>query len=398
VIAGLRRWRHSGKALTATAVVLAGSCAQVEGPPGGPEDRDPPGILTTRPDTGAVVPDFDGAVAFVFDERISERGVEEAVMVSPRTSPVVVQHSRDEVRVSLRQGWLPGQVYHVSLGPGVIDLFGNPLGRFTTIVFSTGPPIPSTRSSGVVTDRITGRPQPGVRVEAIRSADSLVYAVPSDSAGSFVIDRIPAGEYQFRAFQDINRSRSLELFEPRDSAFGVVGDTPLADISLSLLLPDSTPPVAGSASLQQRRIQIEFDDYLDADQPLDPSRVVVADSAGVPIEVTGVSVGPFVGATAPAEPGDTAATPARRAPSRLLFVQLADSAELVPESEYIVNVESIRNVNGLAADAEASFTTPPAPPTPVALVPRRVTSRYIASRRARARNRPQPLNFVVEHG
>src|SRR5690606_29504044 len=136
-----------------------------------------------------------------------ERGLEETVIVSPRTSPVQISHGRDALRVSLRGGWLPGQIYHVILRPEVADLFGKRLRNPVSLVFSTGPEIPDTEASGTVIDRVTGQRAVNVRVEAIRTADSLVYAIPTDTAGRFTLDRIPEGEYLFRAFEDVNANR-----------------------------------------------------------------------------------------------------------------------------------------------------------------------------------------------
>ncbi len=366
--------------LAAAGLFLA-ACAHMESPPGGAPDIEPPGILTTRPESEAVVPDFNGAVVFAFDERISERGVEQAVMVSPRTSPVEVRHGRDEIRVSLRRGWEPGHIYQVTLQSTIVDLFGNRLPEVERLVFSTGPAIPDTRATGTVIDRVTGRLEDGVRVEAIRTADSLVYAVPTDTAGTFALDRIPPGEYQIRAFQDVNRNRSLEVFESRDSAFvGLLEGDPI-ELAFRIVAPDSTPPRAGAGIFRQTRIEIEFDDYLDPEQTLDATAISVVGPGGDAVEVERVTVGSDARIFPPTEPGDT--LPDRPNPaSRTLIVELGDSVALEPDSDYLVTLEGIRNVYGLTADIELTVTTPPGSPDPTALVSRRGPSRYIARRRA----------------
>jgi hypothetical protein len=368
----------------ATTLILAGSfigaCANIEAPPGGPEDILPPTILTTRPDPDAIVPGYNGPVVFVFDERISERGIEEAVMVSPRTSPVEVRHGRDEVRISLRRGWEPGHIYQVTLQAAIYDLFGNILPTVERLVFSTGPAIPDTRGSGTVIDRVTGRRESNIRVEAIRLADSLVYAVATDTAGAFVLDRFPPGEYQVRAYQDVNRNRSLEVFESRDSAFVEVLEGDPFEVAFRIVAPDSTPPQASSATLRQSRIEIDFDDYLDPEQTIDDDRVSVVAPTGVAVPIEGVFVGTGARIFPPRAPGDS--LPDRPFPAaQTLVVQLPDSVELEPDAEYVVTLEGILNVNGLEADVELTVTTPPGP-NPIALVSRRGASRYIARRRA----------------
>ncbi len=380
--------------LAGAVTALLGSCAHVEVPPGGPEDNDPPGILSTRPAGEEIVPGYSGPVVFVFDERISERGVEDAVLVSPRTSPVEVRHGREEIRVSLRRGWEPGQIYHVTLRPEIVDLFGNHLAGVETLVFSTGPEIPNTATTGTVIDRLMARPQSGVRVEAIRSADSLVYAVPTDSAGAFAFRQIPTGDYMVRAYQDVNRSRSLETFEARDSTYvSVTESAPVEGLAFALLAPDSTPPVAGTATIRQLRIEIEFDDYLNPEQVLDATQTTVRSADGDDVEVVRVSVGP----SAQIFPAPDDTMPAlRRLPARQLVIELGDSVNLAPETDYIVSVRAIENVNGLVSDVEVTVTTPSGPPNALAFVSPGEANRYIPRRRVRRGSRT--LNSVADNG
>jgi hypothetical protein len=358
---GTRAWRSVA---LASLLVLGWGCAHVEPPSGGPEDTVAPQLLVTRPDSLSIVPGHTAPVVLVFDERVSERGVESAVMVSPRTSMVRVDHRRDEVRVSLRGGWLPGIVYHVTVLPEIQDLFGNRRTEQVHFVFSTGPPIPDTRVTGTVTDRVTGRNEANVRVEAIRLADSLVYAVRTDSAGRFALSRIPVGEYQIRAFQDMNRNRALDYFEPRDSAFTMVVEADTPSIALAMLLPDSTPPQVASANVVNRNVEVRFDDFLDPLQEFAPGQVTITAADGQVVAIAEVGVGALASEIAEeeAQPERVQRSPvAATLPSQTLTIRLADDAVLRPGVEYRVTVRAIRNVNGLAADGEASFTGPPEP-------------------------------------
>lgn len=341
----------------ALGVALAG-CARIEPPPGGPEDRSPPTLVAVLPDSLATVPSFRGEVVFEFDERISEQGVEDAVSVSPRTSPVAVDHSGGRIRVSLRRGWEPGQVYQVRIAPTIRDLFSNVLPAPIELIFSTGPAIPDTRIAGTVLDRITGQPEAAARVEAIRAADSLVYATATDSTGAWTLRRFPAGAYRVRAFRDANRNREPDPFEPQDSQTVQVagGAAAAAPIALRLLLPDSTPPAVASARAADGVVEVQFDDYLDPAQPLIPTQLRVTGPAGAVIRVGAVRLG-----TAPPVAADTArAEPvAAPLPSRSLFARLA--APLAPGAEYRVQVNGVRNVNGLQGGGEDTFETPAAP-------------------------------------
>ncbi|HEV2147409.1 MAG TPA: Ig-like domain-containing protein, partial [Longimicrobiaceae bacterium] len=287
------------------ALLLAvAACAHIEPPPGGPEDKQPPQLLATRPDTMARGGAFREPVVIVFDERVSEQSVRDAVQVSPRTSAVDVAHRGDEIRVSLRRGWEAGRIYQVTVASTVQDLFGNRRTEPVRLVFSTGPEIPDTRLEGTVVSRTTGRPEARARVEAILAPDSLVYAVPADSAGAFSFRQIPAGEYVLRAFTDQNADRALQDYEPRDTARAAVAVGTAPTVRLRLLEPDSTAPRAASAQpVDSAAVEVKFDDFLDPAQSFTPAqvRVVLADSTAVPVTAVELGGGP-AGADAPGQP------------------------------------------------------------------------------------------------
>jgi hypothetical protein len=341
------------------------ACAHVQAPTGGPEDETPPAVLVTRPDTLAVVPGWDSPVVFVFSERISEQGVEEAVQVSPRTSPVRVDRGSDEIRVSLRRGWEPGVIYHVMLAPTIQDLFNNRLAEPVEVVFSTGPEIPDTRVAGEALDRITGEPEVGARVEAIRLADSLVYAVPTDSAGNLVLARIPTGEYLLRAFRDLNRNRALEVFEPRDSALITVAVGEPVRAGLRLLMPDSTAPILASVErVDSVTVELEFDDYLDPAQTVTPAQIRVVGPDGSALPIARAAVGGLAPRDTVAQDTtvrDTVGAERAPLPSRTVVVELAPGAALVLGAEYRVYVEGIENVVGRVGASEDTFEVPEQP-------------------------------------
>jgi hypothetical protein len=364
-------------------LLLAAACAHIEAPLGGPEMRDPLGVVDVEPDSLRVVPGLRGPVVFEFERRLSERGLDDAVLVSPRTSMVVVGHRGRQLRVSLRDGWQPGQIYQITVLPAVQDLWNNRLNETVTHIFSTGPEIPDTRLVGRARDRITGRPEVDIRVEAIRAPDSLVYATRTDSAGAFVFARIPEGQYQVRAYRDLNRNRMLDPFEPRDTAPAQLAAADPVEVRLSVVMPDTTPPVVTEVQFARQIIQVQFDDYIDPEQALSPAQVQITDPTGAVVPVARLTVGrlePAPGAAgdappaqpaapAPAQPRDPAApVEGERLPSQSLEVEPA--APLAPETEYRVQVSDIRNVVGLVGGGEATFTTPAAPaPQPAPATP-----------------------------
>ncbi|MDP9348032.1 MAG: Ig-like domain-containing protein, partial [Gemmatimonadota bacterium] len=282
-------------------LLLAG-CAHIEAPTGGPEDKTPPKLLTTRPDTLGRISAGGPPVVLVFDEPLSEQRVEESVLVSPRTSAPEVDKRGDEIRVSLRRGWEAGRIYQVTVLPQVQDLFNNRITAPIHLVFSTGPEIPDTRMGGTVVDRLTGRGEAGTRVEAVLAPDTLPYVALTDSAGGFTFRRIPQGTYRVRAYRDANTSGTLDAYEARDTATLPVAVGREATVRLRTLQPDSTPPAAASAQVQDSLVEVRFDDPLDPAQRLTPAQVTLLLPDSTPVAVAEVRMGRADGAsTAPAD-------------------------------------------------------------------------------------------------
>lgn len=282
-----RRRSALAAAVLAAGMVATGACARMGRPPGGPEDRIPPQVVATTPDTFAVLEGpYREAVVFRFNERISERPAQgelsDAVVVSPRTGQVEVEHSRESLEVSIIGGFREGVVYRISLQPVLRDMFQNQMLEPFELVFSTGPDIEPYVLAGTVSDRITGEALAGARVNAVLEspgADTLVHTAVTDTGGVFAMRYVPPGRYQLTAFEDRNRNGRLNEFEPRGRHPGILdppADTSIAEIEV--LTPDSSAArvvsveVADSAALM-----VETDDYLDpGSRYLDSVRVEVS--------------------------------------------------------------------------------------------------------------------------
>lgn len=407
----------SAAPLAAAVLLAVAGCARPLPPPGGQPDRLPPEIVSTRPEQLAVVAGYDKPVVFRFNERISERGLgPRSVVVSPQGGEVDVDHSGDEIKVSLKHGWKQGVVYRVTLLPTVRDLFGNQRQVPAEVVFSTGPAIPETAVAGLLLDRITGKPEQDAWVSARSRADStVVYATVADTAGFYALRFLPPGAYTVMAFVDRNNNRKpdqSEAFAEDTARLPSARDTVLLP-TLSLLTRDTTPARLVRADVKDSlEIDLHFDDYLDPDQPLGPVRVALfrmPDStrvAGTPTlyfpkkfarakAATAKAAGdtsktgkPGVDTARAAPPGaqgpgrpprrDTTAAapagqgpggPARRDTTAADTVQLptrdlmlVPAAPLPPRTKYVVTVDGVVNVNGLPKGGGSAPFQTPAPP------------------------------------
>ena len=268
----------------AVVLMVAAGCARILAPPGGPPDRVPPGIISTLPDSMAVLPDFKDDVEFRFDEVVAEGGnpnfglgtgdLERLVVVSPSEGVPEVHWKRDRITVRPRGGWRPNTVYRVELLPGLADLSNNRLSRGRVVTFTTGAPIPTARLQGLVVDWSTQRPLREGLVEAIHLPDSLGYRTVSDSAGRFEMGPIPEGEYLVYAVQDQNTNRLRERRESFDSVRVAPGR---ADVGELWVFKHDTTMVRLSSAVLQDSLSL----VLTFSQQLNPYQRLPADSVEV---------------------------------------------------------------------------------------------------------------------
>lgn len=268
-------------------LALVASCAKPFSPPGGVQDRTPPRLVSTTPAALAVVPQFNDKIVFQFDETLSERGVNDAVVsVSPQPrGKVHVARKGDRIEVGADGGWARNQVYRVIVRPGVADRFNNGRKDPVEIVFSTGPPIQNTAIAGLITDRITGRITNDAAVEAVRRGDSATYMAASDTAGFFAMRFVPAGVYDVRAFGDANRNHRKDPSESSSAVRQItLGATDTIVTELVLLPSDSTPPALKRADpLDSMHVVLTFDDFIDPEFGLTGRGISFTTADGQPV-------------------------------------------------------------------------------------------------------------------
>lgn len=248
-----------------TMLVVAGSCARVMSPPGGPRDTESPRIVETDPAQNSFASRHAGTnrpVRIVFHETLSERGPREMALVSPETGEVEVERDGEELRITIEGGWQPGKVYRVTVLPGLVDRHSNARTTTYELLFSTGGTILDNALGGIATDRITGRPAANARVEAVARADSTVYTTVTDSGGFFALRALPVGAYYTRIYVDQNRNRTLDMSEARAATEVNVGLADTLAIQLSLLGTDTTAARLVRAEVRDSlQVSLTFDDY-----------------------------------------------------------------------------------------------------------------------------------------
>jgi hypothetical protein len=358
-------------------------------------------VRETKPERFAVVPDFDGSVEVRFEEPLSgTSGLERRLVASPAFR-YRVDAGFSVIKIRPRDGWRKGVVYYFQLPSGIADLLGNRTDEPIEIIFSTGPPVPDTRVSGTVTQRVGGGAVTDARILFFNVAgDSIPYTAVTQRGGEFELNTLPPDDYWAFAFSDLNRDLLLQrLFEPYDSVRLQLEPAGVEALTFRMVEPDTTPPVlARVQAVEDSLLRLEFDDYLDPDQDLGVVIVSVREErTGRSQEVAGMRLEPGSarapgrdgrGAVrrgrVPAAPGDTTAAPgdtvvggepevgeeaaqpelaagpgeAQEEPALPSTVLLVELASVLEEGMYRITVEGILNLRSLAGRADTTFAYP----------------------------------------
>ena len=373
----------------------------------------PPKLVRVSPDTNAVNV-RDKVVQFYFDETINDRGtgaqeLDNFFIVSPSDGATQLSWHRSRIDISPRHGFRPNTAYTVTMLPGLGDLHSNTMKTGATVVFSTGPTIPTLRIDGIAFDWVLGTPVRAF-IEAV-TPDSIVYLSQSDSGGKFTIGPLVAGSYLVRAIIDQNGNRALD----RSEAFDTLRVTaPQAGPIQLLAAPRDTLPARMNVPTvgDSITVTVPFDRLLDPTQPFAATafRLIGSDSVEVPIlsalsplelrradsvrtraagdsgrradsvagkPLTPVVVPPVVAPAAGKAPPPPPPRPSVASPFPAVTLGLGRA--LKPNTEYRLSTTGLRALSGRSAPSERRFSTPKPPPpkaakdsvaaTPVTRVP-----------------------------
>lgn len=201
------------------------SCAKQQPPPGGPEDKTPPEVTATVPETGAVNVDRLPDVTISFSERMQHEKTREALFVSPPPpGELRTDWKKNNLRIEFTDSLEADRTYLVTVGSSATDMHSNRLTSSISIAFSTGGSLDSGSVSGIV--RSKGLPYGGATVAAFpfSTVDSIdlsksrpEYITQSGSDGSYNLNYVSPGDYVLFAYDDRNRNN---LWDPPKEQIG----------------------------------------------------------------------------------------------------------------------------------------------------------------------------------
>ncbi len=270
------------------------SCAKQGYPPGGPEDRRGPTILSTEPS-----PDSTGVVPHVrpyfrFDEHVDRVSVEMATFVSPLPDGKIRFKWRGKsVQLVFPEPLQQDMTYVITLGTGIRDLRGNPLPMTYTLAFSTG----ETLNKAAVSGRIYGESGfTGIQIwaysldvdpdpdPAMKGPD---YITQADETGYFLLSHLREGTYRIFAVQDHRRNR---IWDPDADRIGIsfmdvetFQDAVSSGADMRMSLQDTTGAWIQSVRVPDRNhLLVRFSEPVQA-SPL--AQISIRDSADISLDV-----------------------------------------------------------------------------------------------------------------
>ncbi len=281
--------------------LLVWQCAHKVAPSGGPEDKTPPLLVASQPDSFQINVDPGITIQLIFSEKLQESSVTDQVWVIPDPpGGITVTAQKNEIRIQPGDSLLSGITYQVIVGTGVQDRHGNPLPEPVQLIFSTGATIDSARIAGKVLVETNSNWYVLAHSRREQLPESLVvqrahYILPLGEEGQFQLQALKEGQYFLFALRDGNGDKQYQPGEPIALPPFYIALNPqhteFNNLVLKPIREDFQPPGMTSViAVNQRRIQINFDEEV---HPCTAVVVHLADSSsGRGLSILGAAVNP----------------------------------------------------------------------------------------------------------
>lgn len=265
------------------------SCAKKGMPPGGPEDKTPPQVISTFPPADSTQVSPDVKIEITFSERMGEKKTEESIFLSPLPE-IPWELSLGKNRLSLKPPELLeiNTTYVITIGTGASDLRGNRMKESYSFAFATGDFIDSCQISGQT--QIEKKKEAGVsiwaylvedREEVDLLKDKPAYVTQTDLEGKYELRNLSFGRYRLSAVKDKNRDLVWDIEE---EPIGVTTQDVTLDsviffrenVNFILAPRDTTSPsLINCQTLDRNKIRLDFDESLQKESILDINNYLI---------------------------------------------------------------------------------------------------------------------------
>jgi hypothetical protein len=244
------------------------SCAKMEQPSGGPEDKVAPKILKTYPENKALFFKED-EILITFSKEMSERTVKEAITTVPPNFFRQKKWRGNTLVLEPSKPYAVDHTYTITISTSARDLHGNALEKQFILVFSSGKTIADGQIAGnIVWKYAEVNDLKNGRINLTSLADSsIIYNTATDSTGAFTFDYLAREKYRLEAY--IDKDSNQKYTDTKEPGIIQVVDITTGNrntLELELALNDTVPSKLDKViSLDRENLLVRFDEEMKMD-------------------------------------------------------------------------------------------------------------------------------------
>ena len=203
-----KQHKHTFKWIAAIVLsMIAGACANIGNPSGGPRDEDPPILVSANPPEGATNVTRTN-MTLTFNELVNVKDAFSKVVMSPAGRPPRITSQGKHVVIRF-DSLAPNTTYTIDFADAIEDNNeSNKLQNFA-YTFSTGDVLDTLRIAGRVLGARDLEPRPGILVgvtddttDSVFMRTPLLRVAKTDDRGRFIVRGLAPGNYRVFALDD----------------------------------------------------------------------------------------------------------------------------------------------------------------------------------------------------
>ncbi len=203
-----------------TVCVLCISCAKQSSPMGGPQDEDPPKLISSTPadQSTSISPE---EIVLTFDEYVGLENANKGIVITPKVNKDLVEFTalKNTITILLKQELEDSTTYVFDFQKSVVDISERNPAEKLKLVFSTGAQIDSLSLSGSLrfpySEQSEDYKNVLVGIYPLNDSTDVFTAPPYylaqvDTMGNFNLSNLKAGTYRAYAWRDNNGNLKAE--------------------------------------------------------------------------------------------------------------------------------------------------------------------------------------------